>query len=431
MSPFLNMLVLVGALPAGSRLGKKMPAGSLESDVAIADAPDLPEVAAEPEVATIDCGDDSLLPGTSLSTVPLYKQRVPVKSRGQTIYKTIFAGQIKVGTPAQAFTVVFDTGSGHLILPGASCRSPACLKHTRFGNSTTTKAIDFDGSPVSGAARDQLTVSFGTGEVTGVFAEDRVCVGADETAACIDAHLITATAMTDKPFLEFDFDGVLGLGLSGLSQTPRFNLGAQIKQRAMFSVYLSELGGSEINFGGWKSSLLASPQEPLLWAPVEDPEDGYWKLAVTDVVVDGERLDFCDNGCHAVADTGTSVLAAPGVVVSWMRQRLAQRLYMQSGECAIDNNATIEVVLENNLRLVLDARDFAQPRINANSSAETCELLLMRMDVPAPLGPLFILGEPFLTKYYTVFDVDQLRVGFGLAKRTSAEGSTEGESVTM
>lgn len=411
---------------------------------------------------------------TKLYTVQLTRQPVPVNSNGATVYhKSAYFGELLVGEPAVKFTVVFDTGSGHLVLPSTYCRSETCKAHTRYSRRASLhgRDIDFDGSTVMpGHPRDQITISFGTGEVSGVFVEDHVCLrlkgdGVDVQPritdtdgfnldqelpeGCMKMRIIAATEMSEQPFKAFHFDGVLGLGLDGLSQTPEFNflrvISSQLQLKGFavpapetFAVFLADNDKevSEISFGGWKQEHLDGE---LGWNSVPDPKLGHWLVHIKALRIGDETLKFCDDGsCQAAVDTGTSLLAVPTAIFPELYELLRHPAH-RSGDCALQGYGPEFHIELDNFTVSLSPKDYARPerkRVEADSDTPWephldkkpfdafsrtrtdmhCKPALMTMDLPAPLGPkLFILGEPILRKFMTVYDAKQKRIGFGRA----------------
>lgn len=51
-----------------------------------------------------------------------------------------------------------------------------------------------------------------------------------------------------------------------------------------------------------------------------------------------------------------------------------------------------------------------------NKRGNSCYASFMSLDIENEHGPAWILGDAFLTKYYSVFDRDKSKIGFALAK---------------
>lgn len=387
--------------------------------------------------------------------VPLRKQYVPVLRNGKTVaYKTAYFGPVSVGGPErQTFTVVFDTGSGHFILPSTSCFSETCTQHRRYNRAESLLAVDieYDGTLIHPDAveRDQVAIAFGTGEVTGEFVREMVCLG-DDSDACVQLRIVLATEMTPDPFGLFAFDGVLGLGLDALTLDPKFSFFGQMARQtempARFSVFLarSDEGASFISFGGYDEARASTAME---WVPVAMQELGYWQVQIRSVMIGDTPLEDCaDGSCRAILDTGTSLLGVPRQVARVMHRLLARPVPEEEDNADADQIDCREVPgqqLHFDLGgpvVTLGAEDYSRPTPfnmpvdslqlaaawRKDATKLFCRSLLLPVDMQAPLGPkIFILGEPMLRRYYTVYDLEEQRIGFALAKQPDAEAEDE------
>lgn len=330
------------------------------------------------------------------------------------VHRTAYFGDVNLGTPPQTFSVVFDTGSGNLMVPGNECHSEACMEHVRFAEakSSTSKALNCDGTEVQpGSNAEEISITFGTGFISGRCLQDDICIG----NICSRGAFIIATEESDDPFASFSFDGVLGLGLSDLSQGPSFSVLPRFEKQnvlaqPIFSMFLSvsDYEDSEVTFGSYSSEHLASE---LFWVPVVR-RSGFWQVRIDDITTDNKPLSLCAD-CQVAVDSGTSQLAGPGDVIN----KLIQTLNVHYNCSNFETLPKLGFQIGENI-LNLEPNDYVNKGgVYSEHGDPTCELALMELDVPPPKGPLFIFGIPFLQKYYTVYDEANLKIGFGLAKQ--------------
>jgi hypothetical protein len=232
----------------------------------------------------------------------------------------------------------------------------------------------------------------------------------------------------------------MGLGLDSLRLAPEFSIFGQMiaqypRMLPQFSVFLSrfEDGSSTITFGGHDKEKVDSDFE---WAPVAMAKLGYWQVQLKTIRIGDTVLEDCAEGdCRAILDTGTSLLGVPRQAARSMHRLLA-RPAASEGKAASEIDCrqvpgfSIDFVLAiegaADVKVSVPVEDYSRPQpINMttpnNGSSLVCRSLLLPIDMPAPLGPkVFILGEPFLRRYVTVYDLAEKRVGFALARQPLA-----------
>mmetsp|Transcript_13702 Transcript_13702/g.25685 ORF Transcript_13702/g.25685 Transcript_13702/m.25685 type:complete len:408 (+) Transcript_13702:82-1305(+) len=343
-----------------------------------------------------------------------------------------YVGKVFLGHPSpQEMQVLFDTASGHLLVPHTACRSHACKKHKRYSPWKSAKATDVNanGKPVKEGerlvkgqvTRDAVTVEFtqadlGEGAARAVLVHDDVCLGTEYgQKVCTGLDVMTAIKMDDELFEAMPYDGMLGLSMAGLSSGTGCVFFAQLMQSnpgflPQFGLSLGAQSG-EIFFGGHDSSRLA---EPLRWFPVLHPDDGFWEVAVKQVRLGNLTLDACQPSCRGIVDTGASRLGVQEENFEAVRAALARGEALVGGGC---KGADLEFDL-GELTLKLRAEDYLA------GAACTPQLGSLSLD-PKEYHGVYAFGESVLRRYYAAFDWQGKRIGFApVAQRRVALGGS-------
>ncbi|NP_001072055.1 nothepsin [Takifugu rubripes] len=339
-----------------------------------------------------------------------------VERFSETLYNYMdvqFYGEIELGTPGQNFSVVFDTGSSDLWVPSVYCVSQTCgTVHRRF------KAFESTSYRHDGRV---FEIHYGSGHMLGIMARDTLKVN---NVTVQNQEFGESVYEPGVAFVMAHFDGILGMGYPSLAQilgNPVFDnmLAQQMVEEPIFSFYLSKyerFSGSklqgELLLGGMDQDLFTGP---INWLPVTTK--GYWQIKVDSVAVQGVDT-FCPEGCQAIVDTGTSLIAGP--------TRDILRLQQLIGATPTNIGVVTDCVRLSSLprvTFVLGGEEYTLTperyirRVEMLGDKEFCFSGFQAADILSPKGPLWILGDVFLTQYYSVFDRGHDRIGFALAKQ--------------
>uniref|UniRef100_A0A8C4VKA5 renin n=1 Tax=Gopherus evgoodei TaxID=1825980 RepID=A0A8C4VKA5_9SAUR len=313
------------------------------------------------------------------------------------VLQTQYFGEISIGTPAQTFKVVFDTGSANLWVPSYRC-SPLYMSHNRYDSSKSRTYLE------NGTG---FAIQYGSGSVKGFLSQDWISI------ANISSVFAEATALPAFPFIFARFDGVLGMGypsqaIDGI--TPVFDriLSQQVLKEDVFSVYYSRNSllkpGGEIILGGSDPAYYTGGFHYL-----NVNKNGYWQISMKGSVAGstpGPYITlFCKEGCSVAIDTGASYITGPaGSIAVLMRA-------IQAAELAEGG------VSKPTIRSCPSARWLACDQ-QSQYGEDICTVAFAGLDIPPPTGPLWVLGASFIGQYYTEFDRQNNRIGFlGRGKR--------------
>ncbi|KAM4711942.1 nothepsin [Anableps anableps] len=320
-----------------------------------------------------------------------------------------YFGEISLGSPPQNFSVIFDTGSADLWVPSSYCVSQACALHRRF-KAFESKSFHHDGRIFG--------IHYGSGHLLGVMGRDTVKIGELTT---LNQEFGESVYEPGATFVTAKFDGVLGLAYQSLAEilgNPVFDnmLAQKIVDQPVFSFYLSRRTRTstpegELLLGGIDEALYTGP---INWLPVASK--GYWQIKMESVAVQGVSF-FCPRGCQAIIDTGTSLIGGPTNEILSLQQ-LIGATPTNIGEFLIDCARLSSLP---HVTFVLGGKEYTLTSVQyvrkeAFGNRDLCFSGFQAIDIDSPEGPLWILGDVFLTEYYSIFDRGHDRVGLARAK---------------
>jgi len=371
-------------------------------------------------------------------TLENYKIWRPMDYVGKTVgHKAMYLVDVALGNNSQSFRLLVDTGSNSLVIPGKMCRSRTCMFRHLFDASNSTRT------------NTTMSIQYGLGTLKGHVVKDEVCLGASSdsltevsllqashqrqalrwrfhghgyiphheaksltTRVCARMSFLVANELSDD-FAKLPFDGILGLGLpDSRPGANEFSLiehlnGAGYEVSSKFTLSFGNFGNSQLTLGNVDSTSLLGGQ--TLWLPLSKASASNWQFPVLDFTLDGHAQHF--GSIEVSVDSGTSLLAADDGIRRWLVQQLSPK------DCAaVDNLPVLGLQLQNGHALPLFPSDYVDQRVGIQGLLE-CKLAIMPGHFQSVNGQRLVLGDSFLRRFVTTFDLQNRQIGFGIARK--------------
>ena len=321
--------------------------------------------------------------------------------------------------PGETVYLLMDTGSSALWVMGEGCTSKACKSHSTFGSSNS-KSLS-QGS-------DTFNVSYNTGDIAGPIVTDNVSL------AGINVKMEFGLALqTTDNFDSYPMDGILGLARepgSGFTPPTFMQILQQNKvlKSNLFGLNLQRASDNsndgEINFGDIDTSKF---QGDLNYLDTTG-KDAFWEVPVDGFQVDGKASSLGSRS--AIIDSGTSFMFLPPSDAASLFQQVPG--FKQSSDDSYtipcDTEISISMVF-NKIAYDISPKDYVGP---PTSNGQCTSNIFSQVAVDEHT---WLLGDTFMKNVYTVFDLDQNRIGFGVKSNSSsasnsAPSSTSSSSAT-
>jgi hypothetical protein len=355
---------------------------------------------------------------------------------------------VSVGTPAQEFRCLLDSGSADLWLPSKRCES--CSNEQYFDADASSTFSPKMVQSVLGVVPEKVWLQFASGPVAGFAVQDSIGFGPFQ----VSDHFFVLVEDADIP-RHPDWDGICGLGWRGIARTgePLYKKLQEMGHQAIFTFVPSSTMEASLVVGEVPTALAV--ENTFVWIPLEqyDGEDDrtFW-------VVRGGVSPWkpAPKNVRVVVDTGTNgILMVPSAEFSQLVEYLmppeamTDTCYYKKGtflcDCRVLDMDGVPLQLElggHTFNIAFEELFMKVPRGNGH---DLCAMLVYASPVLDEVEPpqdvdevwvkkrrrlwstkdalkdAWVLGGSFLEHFIVALDFDQFRVGFAEPKQRAQE----------
>lgn len=322
-----------------------------------------------------------------------------------------YSGAISIGTPAQVFNIVLDTGSSDLWIASNECTT-GCGSMTMYDGSQSSTYV---------VTNSTFSISYGSGKASGNLAQDLVSLGGYSVASQTFA---TCSSITTG-LITTSVSGIMGLSWQALAYSKAVPWWITMAQSSswsqpLFAFYLqryrdvsgaspSEANGGEAQFGYLDDSLYSGS---ITYIPVSSDAQ-YWQVPMDTMTSQGTSISFGSSNMVAV-DTGTTLIGGPSALVAQIYASIpgSQQMngsYVNYYEYPCTTTIDFEITI-GGFTIKISDQDFNLGHYSSDTTMCTGAAFIQPLPLTAQVQ--WIVGDTALKNVYSVYRYSPAAVGF-------------------
>ncbi|KAJ8667427.1 hypothetical protein QAD02_009090 [Eretmocerus hayati] len=319
-----------------------------------------------------------------------------------------YYGEIKIGSPAQTFNVMFDTTWADSWLPSSHCAwtEVVCRIHNRY-----------DGSKSSSYIPNGRLINMSYISMEGMLSTDTFHLA---HVKLDNQTFMEATRIPMMPFIQYKSDGIIGLAFESKAifkdVTPFFyNLIKQeVIKENIFTFYMNRdattTRAGKVIFGATDRKHM----KPGTNTTLSVIEKSFWKIEIDSIAASKNKTTYPISGkCEAIFDSSSNVIEGPAENITAINYMMNAVYVPGINKYAVNCR---EYAKLPDIHFVLNGNDFS-----IQSKYYVQRLTVENIEACfSPFVPnadsrikYWSLGGAFMMEFYTEFDLDREVVNVG------------------